>query len=177
MFAEGVKTLGGRGIAVVFAGLCTFAIALLSSFTYHYDSDTVSMLRVSFRHPGQIMEGCRELTPEEKERLPKHMRADKICSRERSPVRLVLTLSGKTLLDKSYRPGGFKHDWPSVAFEELKVDPGTYRLVAELYDSKDESSFYRFERDLQFLPGRVVTLDFGRAERRFELLSGNPVHD
>lgn len=174
MFSEESRTASGRFSALAVAGICFLLIALFSAFPYRYDTDALSMLRVSFRHPGQIVEGCRELTPEEKERLPKHMRADKICSRERSPVRLVVTLSGKTLLDRSYRPGGFKHDWPSVAFEELKVDPGTYHLVAELYDGKDVTSSYRFERDLEFMPGRVVTLDFGRAERRFELLSGSP---
>ncbi len=145
--------------------------AWLSALPYRYSSDGLSMLRVSFRHPGQIVEGCRDATEEEKKNMPDHMRTDKICSRERFPVRLVIELSGETLLDRSYTPGGLQHDWPSVAFEELGVKPGKYHLKARLYESND--SAFNFESEVEFKPGRVVVLDFGRSERKFEILSAS----
>lgn len=157
------------GLLVILAPV--LAVVILSAFPYRYSPDGIAMLRVSFHHAGESIEGCHELTPAEREKFPEHMRLDKICSRERSPVRLALDLSGRRLLAKSYPPGGIKHDWPSAAFEEITVQPGRHRLVAELRDGDGPEDVVRFESDLVFAPGRVVVLDFDRVERRFEVLS------
>ena len=98
--------------AVVLAVVVAGGLGLVSDLGYAAPGVDDSELVVTFKHPGQTSQNCRDLTEEERARRPVHMRRDRICDRRRSSVRLWVTLDGATALKSSYPPGGvWGVDW------------------------------------------------------------------
>ncbi len=124
--------------------------------------DREPTLVVSFNHPGERGEHCRDATPEELAKLPPHMRQPRICERGRAPVRLRLTIDGAPAVDKSYAPGGLSGDGTSVAIESLTLPPGTHRVKVEIGDTLDATVWsHADERTVELTPRarRVVLFD------------------
>lgn len=121
-----------------------------------------SQLLVSFKHPGQLSEQCRELGEEEKARRPVHMRQARVCERQRSPVRLRVAVDGAPVLEKTYAPGGLSGDLNSVALEPIPLPAGEHRVSLALGDGPDPAEWgYASETVQEFVPGerRVVLFD------------------
>jgi len=118
---------------------------------YAAPRDSSPTLVVSFKHPGQAAENCREPSAAELEKLPRHMRAKKICERRRSNVRLRVHVDGQLVLEKSYEPRGIWHDGNSIAIERIAVPAGTHDVKVELGDTPEVS-------EMNHAASRPVTL-------------------
>jgi coenzyme F420-reducing hydrogenase delta subunit len=118
-------------------------------------------LVVSFKHPGQNAEQCREPSAEELAKAPVHMRPKKICERRRADVRLRVHVDGRKLVDRAYEPRGIWHDGNSIAIERIVVPEGEHAVRVEVGDTADGTWPHRAEERVRFEAGRrrVVLFD------------------
>ncbi len=120
-------------------------------------------LVVSFNHAAQAQDACRELTPEEKMKLPPHMRPPRICERKRPDVRLRISVDGRAVRDAAYPASGLWSDGSSIAVERIPLGDGPHRVVVELGDTGRASEFNRrSERTVQIQKRRQVVVSFER---------------
>ncbi len=91
------------------------------------------MLRLIGRMVGARINVCRPLTPEELEKIPKHMqRGGQVCEQSLLPYHLQVWLDGQLRIDEVVRPAGIRGDRPVYVQQELLLLPGTYRLRIRL---------------------------------------------
>jgi coenzyme F420-reducing hydrogenase delta subunit len=138
------------------------ALGVVSDLGYAAPRPEGSELVVTFKHPGHVSDECRELSPEEQAARPRHMRRERICARERAPVRLRVTLDGERVVERSYPPSGIWGDGSSIAVEPFAVAPGRHRVRVEIGDEADDDEWnHAMEQELEFglEARRVVTFD------------------
>jgi ferredoxin len=164
---------GGRGAApralaslaaAVLAALLAGIVGLVSDLGYAAPRPPGSELVVTFRHPGQVTENCRDLTEEEIASLPVHMRKPRVCDRARSPVRLRVELDDRRVVDAAFPPSGIWGDGSSVALERLPVDVGEHVVRVQIADGPDPEAWqYATEQVLEFTGDARRVLVFDRA--------------
>jgi ferredoxin len=153
-----VTGLAATLLAAVIAG----GLGLVSDLVYAAPRLAGSELVVSFKHPGEVSENCRELTPEEIAKRPVHMRQDRVCDRARASVRLRVELDGKRVVDATVPPQGIWSDGNSVAIERIPVTPGEHEVRVAIGDTPavDEWTFVDSKRiEFDETTRRVVTFD------------------
>lgn len=157
--------------AVLAGGLLSIPAVLIyfaSDAPYAASSPGESLIKLTFKHPGKIQEGCRERTPEELARMPAHMRKAKDCERTRPPVHVEFSLDDRSLMARTFAATGIMKDGPSYAYETFPVSPGRHRIVVNMRDSLRKEGFdYLFERDISLDPGAVAVVDFDNARQSF----------
>ncbi|GIX43193.1 MAG: hypothetical protein KatS3mg129_2926 [Leptospiraceae bacterium] len=138
-------------VASIFFLIVSFIIILFSDFNYKTPFDGQPQLIVSFKHPGQISEKCIELSKEELEKLPIHMRKPKKCERQRSPVRMAIYIDNQKIIEKSYKPGGIWEDLNSIALERIPVNAGTHYVKILIGDTHNQNEWnYTLEENILF---------------------------
>jgi hypothetical protein len=150
--------------------LVSLILGVASDWSYTAHAASGSELVVTFKHPGERSEVCRQRSPQELERLPAHMRQSKVCERDRAPVRLRVSLDGAHVLDGVFAPKGIWHDGSSVAIAPLPVAPGEHLVRVEIGDSHDPDEWSHSSEQ---------TLDFDEQARRviaFDRSAGFTVH-
>jgi ferredoxin len=156
--------------AVLLAAVVAAGLGLISDLGYATPRMEGSELVVTFKHPGQTGENCRELTPEEKASRPVHMRQDRVCDRQRASVRLRVSMDGERVIDSSHPPTGIWGDGNSIAIEVLRVPAGEHSLRVEIGDSSDPDEWtYTTDQTLAFD-------DEARRVIAFDRLSGFTIH-
>jgi hypothetical protein len=117
-------------------------------------------LIISFKHPGKLAQVCRDLSEQEKKKLPVHMRPPKVCTRERADVRLRVAIDGREVVEKAYEPRGIWNDGNSIAIERMSVSAGRHRVSVRIGDTRDPRAFPHYsEKEIQFAAGtRAVVL-------------------
>jgi coenzyme F420-reducing hydrogenase delta subunit/ferredoxin len=155
------RTLAGAA-SVVLAVLVAALLGVVSDLGYAAPDVDGSELVVTFKHPGRVGEDCRELTPDEQAKRPVHMRQERICDRERAPVRLRVALDGEPVIASLHPPAGLWGDGNSVAVTQIPVSPGEHVIRVEIGDSLDPDEWtYLHEQTLNFTPEarRVIAFD------------------
>ena len=158
---EHTPALTGLAAALI-AAVVAGGVGLVSDLGYAAPRTEGSELVVTFKHPGQVSENCRELTEEEIAQRPVHMRRAKICDRARAAVRLRVGIDGATVLESSFPPAGIWGDGNSVAVERIRVEPGEHRVRVAIGDSLDAEEWsFTGEQTLTFTDSerRVVSFD------------------
>lgn len=149
-------------VSVALAALVAVLLGAVSNLGYAAPQIEGSQLVITFKHPGQLSENCRDLTPEEQARRPVHMRKEQICDRGRADVRLRVTLDGERVVDSAYPPSGIWSDGNSVAVEIIPVAEGEHHVAVEIGDSPASDEWgHRTEETLNFTQEarRVITFD------------------
>jgi hypothetical protein len=131
---------------------------------YRPTSNDAPELVVSFKHPGNVEERCRDLTADEKTKTPPHMRpaSGKICDRRRVAVRLRVRVDDAVVIDHAYEPKGIWNDGNSVALERLRVTPGQHLIRVEIGDTDRSDEWNHVdERTIEFAhrTSRVIRFD------------------
>ncbi|MFW6066769.1 MAG: hydrogenase iron-sulfur subunit [Myxococcota bacterium] len=140
------------------------ATAVASDAPYAAPATRGPELVVSFKHPGVTGERCREVTEEEKAKMPVHMRRDRVCERGRANVRLRVRVDDRTVLERTYEPRGLFGDGNSIAIEHLPVEPGTHDVEVAIGETSDPDEWtYRARRSLTFDDRRRRVVLFDRA--------------
>jgi coenzyme F420-reducing hydrogenase delta subunit len=153
-----VRVLGAAAVVLVSCG-----VMAAGSRVEYAGPPASTELVVSFKHPGRAGEDCRELSPEELEKLPVHMRQPRVCQRVRPSVRLRVRVDDAVVLERAYAPGGVAGDGNSIAIERLPVEPGRRVVSVELGETSDPKEWtYREERAVEFLPAERRVLLFDR---------------
>ncbi|MFN3604572.1 MAG: cytochrome b N-terminal domain-containing protein [Leptonema sp. (in: bacteria)] len=145
-------------IVILFLSLLTI---LISDLPYQTPFDSKPSLIVSFKHPGQISENCKELSQEELNKLPLHMRKKEVCERKRTPVKMALFINDDKILEKSYKPGGIWEDLNSIAIEEIPLEQGKYKIKVLISDLPNGEWNFNFEEVIFFeeWKKRVILFD------------------
>ena len=151
--------LGGLALAAVLTATTWGA----SRAWYDLPSGRAPQLVVSFKHPGQISESCRDLTEDEKRKMPVHMRPPQICERRRNPVRMRITVDDRVTANRSYEPAGLWGDGNSLAIERLEVPPGEHHVRVSIGDSANAEEFaFDTEQTVDFQPHAIKVVRFDR---------------
>ena len=149
------------GQAVLYALFALF-IGVFSHWpTYRPLAEGQALIKISFTHTGKPVGDCRQLTEEEKAKLPPQMRPKQICPRERSPVSIEVSINGKTVLERTAQPNGLKRDGASSVYERIPVTAGAQKIVVALKDDVRAPGFtHRLEETVELKPSQVLVIDF-----------------
>jgi hypothetical protein len=156
-----------------FARLVGFAILLsavawglgaLSAFPLALSASEDAALTIAFKHVAAFEAAAPVRSPEELEKLPRHMRPQNL-ERARTGKRVDsvfrVELDGRRLVEKTYRPSGLRHDGPTFAYEEIPVPPGRHRLEAVLADGGDERGRrWRLDVEVEIHPRQVLLVEW-----------------
>ena len=135
-----------------------------------------TLIKLSFRHAGQLKGECRELSPEELAKLPAYKRkGTKECPRERADVIVELELDGKLLYHEVLRPTGWAHSSNSNIYRRITVKAGLHALKASLRDHAEDVFNYTHEETVNLAPGRIMVIDFKAATGGFIFKNKNAV--
>jgi ferredoxin/coenzyme F420-reducing hydrogenase delta subunit len=164
--SRSVRIVAGVAVAAAFALLC-WAGTRVGHASPSLDEPE---LVVSFKHPGDNAERCREPSAEEIAKAPVHMRPKKICERRRADVRLRVHVDGRKLVERAYEPRGIWQDGNSIAIERIAVPEGEHVVRVEVGDTADDEFTHRTEERVRFEAGRrrVVLFDKLSGFRWFE---------
>lgn len=164
-------------ISAVLASLvAVFLVAVATRVPASSGSEN-GLLRLSVRLVGQNEKTCREPTPEETAKLPRHMRTAEVCTYRALSYRLKLRIDGEESLDEPVHPGGFKGDRPLYVSREFELSPGPHEIKFSMEPvDPGGSSAVRLglDRTVDFHPGRVVLIHSSPDERSVILKEGRP---
>lgn len=127
--------------AAVLAIVVAAGLGASTAIGYRTPALPGSELVVTFKHAGIPGENCHVLTDEEKEKLPRHMRRDRICDRARAAVRLRVEVDGQPVVERSYAPAGIWGDGESVAVERIPMTPGEHDVRVAIGETSDPSEW------------------------------------
>ena len=163
--AKPLRYLGQGLFYAVFAAVIGF---FPTSPTYIHLPPDETLIKLSFRHAGQLIGDCHERTPEELARLPAYQRkGTKVCPRERADVVVNLEMDGKQLLYEVLRPTGWAHSSNSNIYRRIPVKAGLHVLKASLRDHAGDDFNYVHEETVNLAPGRIMVIDFKAATGGF----------
>ena len=163
----------GAGRLAGFVGLflaVASGVATFSAFPWVATSRGVALLKVAVKHVAAPVDAGVTLSREELEKLPRHMRpasGESGESRGRRDTTIRVTLDGRSILDKTYRPSGLRGDGPTFVYEEVTLRPGLHRLEATLSEAGGRGARSdaatplerRLETDLHVASGQVLLLE------------------
>ncbi len=136
--SRGGAIFGGIVVCGLLCGLTWFG----SDFPYRTPASEAPVLVVSFKHFGEVSQVTRELSKEELEALPIHMRKKTVVSeRRRADVRLRVSVDGKEIMSKAFAPGGLWGDKNATALETLELTPGEHHVDVAIGDSHDATEW------------------------------------
>lgn len=149
------------GQLILYALFGAFVVYFSSSPTYRHLDPDEGLLRLSFRHPGELIADCRKRTPEELAKLPPQLRAELDCQRERSTVQVRVELDGKMLFDRVYQPAGLRRDGAASGYFRMPIPVGEHDVRVQFNDDARVEGFnHEGERRIDVEPGQVVLIDF-----------------
>ncbi len=120
-----------------------------------------AMIKLSFNHHGKPISECHKSTEAELLKLPPNMRAPIHCPRERSPVKVELSIDGVINYQKIALPAGLSKDGASSVYHRLQVPSGTHRILVRLNDDSRKSEFiYSREETVDLKPAQILVIDF-----------------
>jgi hypothetical protein len=163
-----IKVLQYLGQGLIYAMFAAFIGFFSTSPVYTHLPPDETLIKLSFRHAGQLIGECRERTPEELAKLPVYQRkGTMICPRERSDVVVKLELDGKQLHHEILRPTGWAHSSNSNIYRRIPVKAGSHTLKASLRDHAGDDYNYVHEETVNLAPGRIMVIDFKAATGGF----------
>src|SRR3972149_3434155 len=117
-----------------------------------------TLIKLSFRHAGQIAGECRERTQEEMDKLPMYQRkgGTKVCPRGRSDLVVELEMDGKQLYHEILRPTGLAHSSNANIYRRIPVKAGVHTLKARLKDRPGDDFNYVREETVNLAAGRIL---------------------
>lgn len=157
-----VTRLGALALAVAL----TVAVVALSRVPLDDAGADAALLRLSWQMRGDVVETCRELSAEELERLPVHMRNPEACEGRARTYRLAVEVDGRSRIRKRIEPGGVRGDRPMTVLEELNVEPGRRAVRVEFapMDAEASTEPWVLQDSLHLSAGQVVLITLGDGE-------------
>jgi hypothetical protein len=110
------------------ATAATAVVAALSQVPYTPEPGPEALLRLSWRARGERVEVCRELSAEELEALPQHMRQERVCEGATARYRLRVEVDGERRVDEPVQGSGELQVRPLYVYRELALPPGRHRI-------------------------------------------------
>jgi hypothetical protein len=121
-----------RAAAALFALAVTAAIVALSRTPFSPPGDDQALLRVSWSGRPERIERCRELSDEELEKIPAHMRQRLQCEGRSASYAVRVLGNGRMLSTDTVTGGGLRGDRSIHMLREYAVAPGAHAFVVEV---------------------------------------------
>jgi hypothetical protein len=144
------------------------ALGALSRIPVALADPELAQVRLSWRLDGEVVEVCRERTPEELERLPIHMRSAEACEGRGTPWHLRVEVDGTERARRVIEPRGARGDRPVAVMAELPVPVGRHRVEIrfEPTDSGATSPALVYDDVLDLGSGEVALITVDQEARR-----------
>lgn len=127
-----------RHLATLAVLLAATALALtrLSAWPWPVTRPGEARLRISVRHVSALDPWAVPRAGAPAPRL-RHMRPldPRPATGRRTEATLTVSVDGRPVLVRTYRPSGFRHDGPIYAYEEIAVTPGRHAVRVALRDA------------------------------------------
>ena len=147
------------GQAVLYGAFAAFIGYFATSPVYRQIPDDIALIKVSFSHLGD--RECRKRTAEELEKLPRNMRAPMDCPRERSDIKIEVTLDDQNVVQHVLHPTGLYKDGISTMYKRIEVKAGTHKLAARMQDNVAREGWkFSKEETIELKPAQVLVIDF-----------------
>jgi hypothetical protein len=140
-----------------------WGLGALAALPWQASPPDAALLKIAIKRVAPLEEAARPLSTEELAKLPRHMRpagGTGVPGGRRRDTRLAVALDGRPVLDRTYRPGGWRHDGPTLAYAEQRVPPGRHVLEASLGEAGEAGRGWRLQREVEIRAGQVVRLEF-----------------
>jgi hypothetical protein len=155
------KALAIAGQVLLYGAFAAFIGIFSTHPSYRQLEPGQALLKLSFTHAGQLVEDCRQRTPEELAKLAPNMRAPMECPRARSPVTVELRFDGQLLARRVERPSGLSRDGASTVYERFTVAAGKHDLSVKFNDNVRAAGYTQVrEERIELRPGQVLVVDF-----------------
>lgn len=102
------------------------------------DQPVEGIFRLGARIPGLAIEDCRELSPEEIQKQPVHMRRTRECSKVAPDYVLSVEVDGQQAVRKIARHSGVRDDRPLFVSEDIPVSPGKHEFFVSLKPENED---------------------------------------
>lgn len=150
------------GQGVTWAALALLIAAFAQGPAFSPVPDGHGELKLSIARLSDRLEPCRQLTEEERQKLPPTRRAIEVCERERSPIWVRLNVDGETLTEQTIKPAGWHRDGRSYRLKFFTLPAGQYKLELALRDSPREDGYDMHKiLELMLEPGDSALLEIG----------------
>ncbi len=127
-----------------------------------------ALIKFTFTHPGKRIKPCRKLTPAQMAKLPRQLRFNMKCPRERSPLKVDLVVDGHVLYHATIRPRGLSRDLPSPIYRRFLVAAGRHHFLVRMNDDVHHKGFtYIGEKTLDLRPLQTLVIDFDNTRGKF----------
>lgn len=117
-----------RAVGILVAIAATALTGVLSAVPWQPNGADRSLVRLSWRATGGLIEECRRPTAEENAKLPAHMRREEICEGRNASFVLVVAVDGRPVMADTIVASGARGDRPVYVFREVSLQPGTHDL-------------------------------------------------
>lgn len=165
--------LGRMAFGAVFTMLGLIGLALASGASVG-QPDVRSVLRLSWRLPGQESKDYRTLSEAELMRRPAHMRQKQECKTTYLSYQLRLRVDGAVVLEQRVVPGGAHGDAPLNMAADLELSQGPHRAQVSfepINDVQGKALRLNWQGNFEARSGRVVLLTLDSSEKSLEILT------
>lgn len=163
-----MTSLRRLALPVLVTVLSAAALAALSGVPYGAaGADGNALLRLSWRTRVAAVRECRDPTEEELERLPAHMRPDRICDWRVPPHRLRVAVDGRVLEDATIEAAGVRGDRPLYVYREFPLRPGSHEVEIGFFPEGPEAGGDREAGERRGSEGREPDEDVSEARLEF----------
>ena len=138
-----------RAAAALFALAVTAAIVALSRAPFTVAGDDQALLRVSWSGRPERIERCRELSDEELEKVPAHMRQRLQCEGRSARYAVTVLGDGRIFSTDTVTGGGLRGDRSIHMLREYPVAPGTHEFVIEVARTDSAGGGAEEEKDVE----------------------------
>lgn len=130
-----------------------------------------AVLRLSWRLPGQVVETCRDRSPEELAKLPAHMRVPRLCKAQALSYELAVTIDGVQRPRETFAPKGLRGDRPLIVGDELALTPGDHDITVAFVPTVAAREAQRLELAFKagFTAGRAILVTYDASVGRLVL--------
>lgn len=121
-------------------------------------------LRLSLEHVSALAGPIETRSAEELAKLPAHMRPiepSRVATGRRADATLTVVVDGHTVLSRTYRPTGLRHDGPIYAYEEVRLHPSRHAVSLALADEQGGERRRRgYAEEIDVGPGQAPLIEY-----------------
>lgn len=156
------KAMRYLGQAVLYA-LFFVPLAYFSKApNYSNLAEGMAVLKVAVRHPGAVVGECTSAVGSGHGMRPATMtQSIEVCPRERSPLKLKLTLDGEVLYDAIVPASGLHSDGISSMYHRFEIPAGSHHIQIQMNDDVKVAGYtWQLEQDISLQSAQVMVASF-----------------
>ena len=130
------------------------------------------IFRLGARIPGLVIEDCRDLSHEELQKRPVHMRTARECSEMAPDYVLSVEVDGQQAMRKIAERSGFHDDRPLFINEDIAVSPGKHDFFISLMpenESLERAPRLQLETSVSIASGRIYLVVYDSEKESLQL--------